>query len=145
MALPKLMGDRKGREALEDLLDDGDPHLRIDVVRALVELGDVKARPALRARLDTDLDARVRRRLREALRDLGGESKRATDQVREELDKLQGDHTELKARLAVLEARVTKPTGAKKMKLGKAAAKAAKPPAPAKKPKKVAKPKKARR
>ena len=47
------------------------PILRIDVVRALGELGDTKARPALRERLEVDLDARVRRRIREVLRDLG--------------------------------------------------------------------------
>jgi aminopeptidase N len=108
MALPKLMSDRKAREALEDLLDDPDPHLRIDVVRALVELGDVKCRSALRARLDVDLDARVRRRLREALRDIGEGGKRAADQLREELEKLQGEHNDLKARLGVLEAKVGK-------------------------------------
>jgi aminopeptidase N len=106
LALPKLMNDRKAREALEDLLDDPDPHLRIDVVRALVELGDAKCRPALRARLEVDLDARVRRRLREALRDIGDGGKRATDQVREELEKLQNEHAELKTRIGVLEAKL---------------------------------------
>ena len=70
MALPKLASDRKTREAIELLLDDGDPLLRIDVVRALGELGDGKARPALRDRLEIDLDARVRRRIREVVRDL---------------------------------------------------------------------------
>ena len=39
--------------------------LRIDVVRALGEIGDTKARAALRERLEIDLDARVRRRIRE--------------------------------------------------------------------------------
>ena len=57
-----------------------------------------------------DLDPRVRRRIREVLRDLGGEGKRAADQLREEFDKLTGEHAELKARVAKLEAKV----GAKK-------------------------------
>jgi len=105
MALPKLASDRKTRESLEQLLDDGDPLLRIDAVRALGELGDAKARPALRDHLETDLDARVRRRIREVVRDMG-EPRRAADQLREELDRLQGDHLELKARLAKLEARL---------------------------------------
>ncbi len=115
MAVPKLMSDRRGRETLEELLDDSDPHLRIDVARALAEYGDIKARGALRARLDVDLDPRVRRRLRETLRDLGGEGKRAVEQLREEFDKLQGEHAELKARLATLEARgaASPPSGAK--------------------------------
>ncbi|WP_394833237.1 HEAT repeat domain-containing protein [Pendulispora rubella] len=106
LALPKVSGDRKAREALEELLDDGDPHLRVDVARALADLGDTKARGALRARLEMDLDPRVRRRIREVLRDLGGDSKRALDQVREELEKMQNEHSELKSRLALLEAKL---------------------------------------
>jgi aminopeptidase N len=104
LALPKIAADRRARETLEDLLDDKDPYLRVDVVRALADVGDAKARPALRAKLDTDLDPRVRRRIREALRDLGGEGKRAAEQLREELDKLRGEHLELRARVAKLEA-----------------------------------------
>ncbi|MGO9838115.1 MAG: M1 family aminopeptidase [Polyangiaceae bacterium] len=105
MSLPKLASDRKAREALEQLLDDGDPLLRVDVVRALGELGDAKARPSLRDRLEVDLDPRVRRRIREVLRDLA-EPRRATEQLRDELERLQGDHTELKSRMAKLEARL---------------------------------------
>jgi aminopeptidase N len=105
MSLPKIASDRKTRETLETLLDDGDPLLRIDVVRALGELGDAKARPVLRERLDVDLDARVRRRIREVMRDLA-EPRRANDALREELDKLQAEHADLKTRLAKLEARV---------------------------------------
>jgi hypothetical protein len=48
----------------------------------------------------------VRRRIREVLRDLGGEAKRGTDQLREDFEKLTGEHSELKARVAKLEARV---------------------------------------
>jgi aminopeptidase N len=107
LALPKLDDGRKTREALEELLGDGDPHLRIDVARALAEIGDAKSRGALRERLDVDLDPRVRRRLRETLRDLGGESKKATDQMKDDLEKLQTEHAALKSRLAQLEARVS--------------------------------------
>ncbi len=105
IALPKLASDRKTRETIEQVLDDADPLLRIDAVRALGDLGDAKARPALRDRLDTDSDPRVRRRIREVMRDLT-EPKRATEALREELEKLQGEHSELKARLAKIEARV---------------------------------------
>jgi aminopeptidase N len=126
-AIPKLMSDRRGRETLEELLDDADPHLRIDVVRALGEYGDAKARPALRARLDVDLDPRVRRRLRETLRDLGGEGRRAVEHVRDELEKLQTEHAEIKTKLAALAARFeVEPEGK------------ASPPATAKKPGKPA-------
>jgi aminopeptidase N len=111
IALPKLASDRKTRETIEQLLDDGDPLLRVDAVRALGELGDGKARGPLRDRLDTELDARVRRRIREVMRDLG-EPKRASDQLRDDLEKLQAEHQELKARVAKLEAMVGKPNGA---------------------------------
>jgi len=126
MALPKLASDRKTREAIELLLDDADPLLRLDAVRALGELGDGKARPALRERLETDLDARVRRRIREVVRDLG-EPKRAADALRDDLEKLQGEHQELKSRLTKLEARLDGPPPASR---GKAR------PAPHSRPKK---------
>jgi aminopeptidase N len=103
LALPKLAGDRKARETLEDLLESADPYLRVDVVRALAELGDTKARGALHRQLDRDLDGRVRRRIREVLRDLGGTGKRETDRLRDELEALRGEHTDLKARLGKIE------------------------------------------
>src|SRR4029077_5681498 len=105
LALPKLASDRKAREMLELLLDDGDPLLRVDVVRALGELGDAKARPVLRDTLETDNDARVRRRIREVLRDLT-EPRRAAEPLRDELESLHAEHRELKARLAKLEAQL---------------------------------------
>jgi aminopeptidase N len=105
LALPKLASDQKARETLELLLDDADPLLRVDAVRALGDLGDMKARPALHDRLDSDSDPRVRRRIREALRDLT-EPRRATEPLRDDLEKMKAEHGELKARLAKLEARL---------------------------------------
>src|SRR5262249_25536235 len=104
LALPKLAGDRKARETLEELLESADPHLRVDVVRALAELGDTKARGALHRQFDRELDGRVRRRIRETLRDLGGAGKRDTDRLRDELEALRVEHSELKVRLGKLEA-----------------------------------------
>ena len=106
LAIPKLATDRRAREHLEDLLDDGDPILRMDVIRALGDLGDVRARGALRARQDVDLDARVRRRIKETVRDLGTEKKREK-QLEDDLEKLSNDHSELKARLSKLEAKIS--------------------------------------
>ncbi len=105
LSLPKVAADRKARETLEHLLEDGDPLLRLDVARALADLGDSKSRGALRERLDADLDPRVRRRIRETLRDLA-EPKRATDALRDEIDRLQTEHAELRSRLSKLEARL---------------------------------------
>jgi aminopeptidase N len=111
LAIPKLATDRRAREHLEDMLDDGDPILRIDVVRALADLGDARSRGALRARMEVDLDPRVRRRIKETLRDLG-EGRQKADSLKDELEKLQADHAELRARVSKLEAgRETKPSG----------------------------------
>ena len=107
MALPKLSTDRKVREALEDLLDQADPYLKVDVVRALLEIGDVKSRGALSKQLERELDGRVRRRIREVLRDLGGAGKKETERLREELDSLRGEQATLKARLGKLEELLT--------------------------------------
>jgi aminopeptidase N len=109
MALPKLASDKKARETLEDLLDAPDPYVRVDVVRALAEIGDAKSRGPLHRQLDRELDGRVRRRIREALRDLGGAGKRETDRLRDELESLRHEHAELRARLGKLEAAVAPP------------------------------------
>ena len=105
-ALPKLAGDKKARETLEDLLDSPDPYVRVDVVRALAEIGDAKSRGPLHRQLDRELDGRVRRRIREALRDLGGAGKRESDRLRDELEALRNEHAELKGRVGKLEALV---------------------------------------
>ncbi len=109
LALPKISSDRETRETIEDVLEDRDPILRVDAVRALGDLGDGKARPALSACLETELDSRVRRRIREVLRDLG-DSKRPADAMRDELEKLQDAHAELRTRIVKLEARLPEGT-----------------------------------
>ncbi|MCL2449914.1 MAG: HEAT repeat domain-containing protein [Polyangiaceae bacterium] len=134
LSLPKIAADRKTREALELLLDDSDPMVRIDAVRALGELGDPKARAALRDRLETDLDARARRRIREVLRDLA-EPKRGTDALRDELERLQSEHADLKARLAKVEARALGGSASPRPEAESRAAAAPAPAAAAKSPK----------
>ncbi|MGK4001060.1 M1 family aminopeptidase [Sorangium sp. So ce1036] len=104
LALPKLSSDRRTRELLEELLDQPDPYLRVDVARALGDLGDGRARGALQRQLDRDLDGRVRRRIREVLRDLGGAGKREMERLRDELEALRRDNAEIRARLGKLEA-----------------------------------------
>ena len=113
LAIPKLSTDRRAREHLEDLLDDSDPILRIDVVRALSDLGDARSRGALRARAEVDLDPRVRRRIKEVVRDLGGERKQ-TEQLKEDVEKLQTEQLDVKTRLSRLEARLKESASAKK-------------------------------
>jgi aminopeptidase N len=113
LALPKLSSDRRTRETLEELLDSADPYLRVDVVRALGDLGDAKARSALHRQLERDLDGRVRRRIREVMRDLGGAGKREADKLRDELEALRNEHAELKARIGKLETTVLPPKDAR--------------------------------
>jgi aminopeptidase N len=139
LALPKLAQDKKVRDVLEDLLDDPDPLLRLDVARALAELADTKSASALRARLEVETDARAKRRMREALRDLTQEPKRGPQVSRDDFDKLESEHAELRARLAAVEARLTgetRGTAAKPLATGAKAedAKKAKPSAARAKP-----------
>jgi aminopeptidase N len=102
-ALARLTDTRKARLHLEDLLDDHDPHLRIDAVNALVTLGDPKSRGALRRSLDRDLDGRVARRIREALRDLGDAGSTERKRVSDDVESLKNELQELQLRLAKLE------------------------------------------
>ncbi|MBX3222528.1 MAG: HEAT repeat domain-containing protein [Labilithrix sp.] len=134
LAIPKLATDRRAREHLEELLDDADPILRMDVVRALSDLGDARSRSALRARGEIDLDARVRRRIREVVRDLGGERKQH-DALKETVERLENEQRELRARLSKLEAQKAGSKGPEASRAPKAKAKAArtKPDAPRKK------------
>ncbi|HET7539972.1 MAG TPA: M1 family aminopeptidase [Polyangiaceae bacterium] len=112
-ALVQISDDRKVREHLEDLLDDKDPHLKIDVVAALQSLGDPKSRGPLHRAKERELDGRVVRRLREALRDMG-EHKAATERKRlnDELEGVRSELSELKARLSKLEANKSKSSSA---------------------------------
>ncbi len=139
MALPKIGGDRKIREALEDLLDGTDPYLRVDVVRALVDLGDPKSRGALQRQLERELDGRVRRRIREALRDIGTAGKREADRLRDDFEALRTEYGDLKARFAKIEALVSPPKEAE-TKAAAPAAEASKPEAKPAKDKKHDKP-----
>jgi aminopeptidase N len=125
-ALPKLSSDRKTREALEDLLDEKDPYLRVDVVRALGEISDAKSRGPLQRQLDRDLDGRVRRRIREVLRDLDGGAKPDVDRLKDELESVRAEQAELKARLAKLEAPASAPAAPAPKPKSKRAAPAAK-------------------
>ena len=107
LALPKIVDGRAVRELLVDLLDDFDPLLRQDVARALLELGDIKSRGPLRAREEIDLDSRVRRRLREVLRELSGPPRALAAELEGEIEKLRSQNSELEGRLVRIEARLT--------------------------------------
>ena len=116
-ALAQLSEGRKVREHLEELLEDKDPHLKIDVVAALQSLGDQKARGALNRAKERELDGRVIRRLREALRDMtDGNATADRKRLTDELETVRGEVAELKARLSKVEAAKAKSTGPEKDK-----------------------------
>jgi aminopeptidase N len=108
-AVAALSEEKKAREHLEGLLDDRDPHLRISVVRALEVLGSRKSRGPLRLRLNRELDGRVARRLREALRNLTTADATDRKQLGDDLESLRREVRDLKLKLDRLEQ--TRPTG----------------------------------
>jgi aminopeptidase N len=79
------------------------------VVDALLQLGDTKARGPLRRALERELDGRVARRLREALRDIGEAGSAERKRLGDDVETLRGELRELKTRLAKLEVKRTTP------------------------------------
>jgi aminopeptidase N len=102
-ALPRFSDERKVARKLEELLDDGDPHLRTEVVLSLETLGTKDARSALRGRLSRELDGRVKRRIREALRNMRDSSRRDRKRMNDELERVRGEMSDLRTRLSKLE------------------------------------------
>ena len=102
-ALAQLSQTRAVREHLELMLEDPDPYLRIDVVRAIQTLGDPKSRGALARQLARELDGRVARRIREVLRDMGDAPAKERKRLGDELENVKNELAELKVRLAKLE------------------------------------------
>ena len=75
-----LADSRRTREHIEDLLGDREHHVRVAAVDALASLADPKSHPAMRRALEREHDPRIKRRLREALRDTS--ESRAADKKR---------------------------------------------------------------
>ncbi|HEX6765393.1 MAG TPA: HEAT repeat domain-containing protein, partial [Polyangiaceae bacterium] len=102
-ALAQLADSRRAREHIEELLSDRDHHVKVAAVDALSLLGDARSRPAMRRALDHEHDPRIKRRLREAMRD--SQETRAAERKRleDDLETLRGEVSEMKGRLAKLE------------------------------------------
>jgi aminopeptidase N len=101
-------GHTEVRETLEALLDDPDFRVRMAAIPALAEVGDARAIAALERAVARDLDGRVKRSGREAIRDLR-ERRKHDEQVRDlrdTVDKLQTEARALRDRLEKLETRV---------------------------------------
>jgi aminopeptidase N len=98
---------RAVRELCEDLLRDPDFLVQLSAIHALDEIRDPAAIPALDALAERTLDGRLRRRAREAIRDLrdarqGAEEREA---LREEIDRLRSRVTKLEEHLEATQAR----------------------------------------
>ena len=106
VSLARIDTSRKTRELIEERLDDVDVFVRATAVRALELLGDPKARPALSARQAREDAPTVRRRIREALRELARGGEGETRRLRDDLDKMRDEASELKLRLSKLEAKL---------------------------------------
>ena len=110
-ALAKL-GD--GRPEVIDhlirLLDDPWFRVRIEACIALAKLLDLKAVEPLERLIERELDQRVTRRAREAIRSIqaGREASHEFKQLRNDVDKLREENKELKERLAEIETRQEK-------------------------------------
>lgn len=105
LALARLDTSRKTRELLEERLEDVDMFVRVAAIRGLETIGDVKSRPFLQARIDKEDAGTVRRRLKEALRDLTAGREGEVKRLRDEMEKLREESHDLRQRLAKLETR----------------------------------------
>ncbi len=95
-------------EVLADLIDDPDFRLRIAAVDALRAMNDGRARPTLRRASERDLDGRVRRHAREAIKAIGdsaGKEDQAST-LRQALEKLEEENLSLRERMIRIEARL---------------------------------------
>ncbi len=112
-------------ERLVDLLPDEWLRVRLNAIAALAEIKDTKAIADLGRARDRDLDGRVIRAAREAIRRIseGADKGEEVRRLREDLDRLGEDNRALKDRIEKIEAAVG---GAKP---GRAAAKRARPAA----------------
>lgn len=95
------------RDAVTDQLEDFDPNVAISAIVALRDLRHRSAFEALERASQRSLDGRVRRRAREALRDLAAAlaGDAAVPALRDDLEKLREETRTLRDRLSALEAR----------------------------------------
>jgi aminopeptidase N len=95
------------RESIVRALDTFDPGVRTSGARALASLRDPAGAGPLQRLIDRDLDGRVRRVAREALRDLRDRLARGreTTVLRDDLEKLQKEVRELREKLAAADAK----------------------------------------
>ena len=100
LALARLGDPASTRQHFEQLMEDPDPRLRIDVARALVQMGGHESLALLRSRLDRERDGRVVRRLREAAAELTSQQRDAIRTLTDEIEGLRRKVDELEGKLS---------------------------------------------
>jgi aminopeptidase N len=119
-ALGRVGEGRKAREHLERQLRDRDPHIRATVLRALMQLGDPKAKSAIADVLEQESDGRVLRPAKKALAELGTDRRAQVQKVQKDIVELESEIRTLKTNLAALHERTKpKPRKDKKKKKSK--------------------------
>lgn len=95
-------------EQLGDLLGDSALRVREFAITALAKIGDQRALPALERAARRDLDGRIVRRAREAIRTIqaGASKEAALTMLRNDLDALKAENRTLRDRLEALEQRM---------------------------------------
>jgi aminopeptidase N len=95
------------RQRIEGTIETFDVGVRITAARSLASLRDLRSASALGRMVDRDLDGRVRRTTREALRDLRDRATRGREvsTLRDEVDKLRTEVRELREKIAVADAK----------------------------------------
>jgi aminopeptidase N len=127
-------------DRLIELLPDEWLRVRLNAIAALAELKDTKAIAELERTRDRDLDGRVIRAAREAIRRIGEGADKGEEvrRLRDDLDKLAEENRSLKDRVEKLEAGTNgtapKPGARKKAPSRKPAKVAARKPAPRRQP-----------
>jgi aminopeptidase N len=102
-AVGRVGEGRKSREQLIRQLRDRDPHVRATVLRALTQLNDPAAKPAIAQILEQESDGRVRRPAKKALAQLGSDRRGAVAKTQRDLLELESELRTLKTRLSRLE------------------------------------------
>lgn len=99
---------RDVRELAEHLLGDRELRVQLGAIDALVVIGDPAAADAIEALAARELDGQVRRRAREAARDLRAGTRQSEDHqaLRGEVERLRATVAELRDRLDTLSAQV---------------------------------------
>lgn len=92
-------------EHLCDLLDDPALRVREAVTQALATIGDARAIPALRRATTRDLDGRIVRKAREAIRRIEANTSRSAElrALRDDVDRLIAENRQLRDRIETIE------------------------------------------